>query len=211
MKTKNNQHHPVVSTPSIPSTPPTTADENAQQVFLWHTHDYLANYARFADTKAAFVGTLSGALIGALYSARLLTPLGHEHWKTWPLAVWLALSGSATLATSILFALRAVYPRLKSAGAQGYIFWENIAAFASFADLATSFEAQTTKTLNAQLLRQNHDISRHVCIPKYRNVSLGIITLFIGGLLTAAALLTQAALPALSVPPCPYVVANPAK
>ena len=205
MKSKNKPHHPVVSSPSMPSTPPTIEDEAAQQAFLWHTHEYLANYARFADTKAAFAGALAGALIGALYSAKLLTPLGHEHWRMWPLAVWLAFPGSATLATSILFALRAVYPR------RGYIFWSNIAAFTNVAELTTSFEAQTTKTLNAQLLRQNHDVSRYVCIPKYRNVSWCIITLLIGGLLTVGALLTEAVAPATATTPCVSLPAKPAK
>ena len=145
----------------------------------------------FGDSKAAFAGALSGALIGALYGAKLFAPLGYEPWHTWRLAVWLAIAGGATLSASILFALRAVYPRLKTSREKGFIFWANVAAFTDISELTTSFEAQNIKSLNAQLLRQIHDVSLHVCIPKYRNVSWCIITLLIGGLLTAGALLTQ--------------------
>ncbi len=211
MKSKNKPPHPIIPASTIPSAPPTDADEAAQHAFLWQTHDYLANYARFADTKAAFAGTLSGALIGTLYSAKLITPLGHEHWRTWSLAVWLALAGGVTLAASILFALGTVYPRLKSSGERGFIFWANIAAFTNLAELTTAFEAQTAKTLNAQLLRQNYDVSRYVCIPKYRNVSWCIITLLIGGCLTAGALIAQGTAPVATVPPCTSIPAQPVK
>src|SRR5437763_6875673 len=45
---------PAGETPaSLPSNP----DEAAKMDFLWHTHQYLGEYARFGDTKAAFAGT----------------------------------------------------------------------------------------------------------------------------------------------------------
>jgi hypothetical protein len=39
--------------------------------FAWKTHEYLHEYIRFADTKAAFVVAWCSALIGMLYVGQL--------------------------------------------------------------------------------------------------------------------------------------------
>jgi hypothetical protein len=162
-------------------------DEAAKHEFLWHTHEYLSEYARFADTKAAFAGAIASALIGALYSAKahvsLFLPL-HQ----WSVAAWLTVVASTFLAASILLAVWTVLPRLGSTQSKGFVYWGAIANHRSVELLQTSFHSQSPRTLNDHLLHHLLDISQKVSIPKYRAATLCIWTMVIGGFLTGAAL-----------------------
>lgn len=176
----------------LPITPaPTELDEAAKQAFLWHVHDYLGEYARFADTKAAFAGALAGALLGALYSANLFTALLLTSYRQWPLATWLALFAGIVLVGTIVLTIATVYPRLRATPGQGFVFWRNIAAFKSNDTLRTSFDSQSARTLNEHLLNQNFAVAKYVCTPKYSKVSYGLILLGIGAILAAGALLAK--------------------
>jgi hypothetical protein len=166
-------------------------EEAAKQAFLWHVHDYLGEYARFADTKAAFAGTLAAALLGGLYSAKVFIPLFTSSHHQWSLSTWLALFAGALLCLSVLLTMATVYPRLKTTRGQGFIFWGNIAAHRDIERLRTSFHSQSIRTLNDHLISQTFIVSKHVCIPKYRNVSLCLILLALGAILAAAALLAK--------------------
>lgn len=163
----------------------------AHQSFLWHTHDYLGEYARFADTKAAFAGTLAGALIGCLYGAGLFTQLVKTAICDWTYASWLTLLAGAVLSVSIFLAGFVVYPRLKTSGKTGFIFWGGIAAFGSVAEFKAAFRAKTEKDLNEELQGQVFDVAKYVLIPKYRNVSYCLRALVIGAALASVALLVK--------------------
>jgi hypothetical protein len=72
-----------------------------RQQFLWNTHSYISEYVRFADSKAAFAGTLAGGLLAALYGAKahvfvLSTSIGQ-----WGLATWLAVAATVTLVATV--------------------------------------------------------------------------------------------------------------
>jgi hypothetical protein len=166
-------------------------DEAAKQAFLWHVHDYLGEYARFADTKAAFAGALAGALLGALYSASLFTVLFSTGYRQWTLATWLGLFAGIALVGTIVLTVATVYPHLRATPGQGFVFWRNIAAFKDNDTLRTSFDSQSARTLNEHLLNQNFAVAKHVCTPKYRKVSYGLVLLAIGALLAAGALLAK--------------------
>src|SRR4051794_39473072 len=74
----NAPTHPtsgVMVQPNPSASTGTVLDDAAKHEFLWHTHEYLNEYARFADTKAAFAGAIASALIGALYSAKAHMPI----------------------------------------------------------------------------------------------------------------------------------------
>ena len=175
---------------SQPSTA-TSLDEAAKQQFLWHTHQYLGEYARFGDTKAAFAGAAASALLGALYSAKLHVPLIQTPYQHWPFSAWLAAGASVFLFATVALVMWTVRPRLRSTQSKGFIYWGSIAAHGNVDLLQTSFHSQSARTLNDHLLHHCFDISSRVLIPKYRTVSLCLLLLCIGGALGAAALLSQ--------------------
>ena len=163
----------------------------ARSSFLWHVHDYLGEYARFADTKAAFSGTISGAMLGGLYAAGVFKPMVSTPIQQWLGETWLSAAAALFLVVSIGLAMRTVYPRLKSSQQHGFIYWGNISAFGDVARFGEGFKAQSAETLNDHLMRQAFDVSKHVCVPKYRTVSWCLIMLMFGACLAAASLLLQ--------------------
>lgn len=169
----------------------TAMDEAAKQEFLWHAHQYLNEYAKFGDTKAAFGGTISAALLGALYSAKAHVPLVQMKVDQWPASTWIASAGAAFLLASVAFAISTILPRLRSTQSKGFIYWGSISKHGSLELLQTSFHSQSARTLNDHLLHHVFDISSKVCVPKYRSISLCIWALCIGGFLAAAALIVQ--------------------
>ena len=178
-------------------------DEAAKHEFLWHTHEYLGEYARFADTKAAFAGTIASALIGALYSAKAHLALMQAPGE-WTIAAWLTAAAGAFLIASIVLAVWTVLPRLRSTQSKGFVYWGAIANHGTVELLQTSFHSQSARTLNDHLLHHVFDISKKVCLPKYRAVTLCIWAVVIGGFLSAAALMVADIPPAVpSTSPSP--------
>lgn len=175
---------------SLPSSDP-KMDEAAKQEFLWHTHQYLSEYARFGDTKAGFAGAIAVALLGALFSVKAHIAMLQQSFGQWTLPTWLAAMGETFLCGSVALAVWTVLPRLGSSQSKGFVYWNSIAAHGSVDLLQTSFHSQSAHTLNDHLLHHVFDISSKVCIPKYRSVSLCILALSIGGVLAAAALVLQ--------------------
>lgn len=176
---------------AAPPAPP-TLDDAAKQAFLWKVHDYLGEYARFADTKAAFAGTLAGGVLGALYGGGLFVPLLAANYQSWTALSWLTAGAGLVLAVVIALAISTVYPRLRSAGGQGFIFWRNIVGFQDAAAFRTSFDSQSAHTLNEHLLNQNFAIAKYVCTPKYRKISFCLVLLGIGVAFAAGAFLLKA-------------------
>jgi hypothetical protein len=166
-------------------------DEASKQEFLWRTHQYLGEYARFGDTKAAFSGAIASALLGALYSAKAHVPLLQTSFQQWALSTWLAALGALLLFASVALAIWTVLPRLRSTQSKGFIYWGSIAAHGNVGLLQTSFHSQSAHTLSDHLLHHVFDISTKVCIPKYRSLSLCIWVLCVGAFLAAAALVLQ--------------------
>lgn len=166
-------------------------DEAAKQQFLWHVHQYLGEYARFGDTKAAFSGAIASALLGALYSAKAHMPLLSASWDQWTLSTWLSAMGGVFLLASVALAIWAVWPRLGSTQSEGFVYWDSIAAHGTIERLQNAFNEQPARALNDHLLHHVFDISKQVCIPKYRAIALCIWSLCIGSLLAAAALVSQ--------------------
>jgi hypothetical protein len=166
-------------------------DEVAKQGFLWNTHTYLNEYARFADTKAGFAGTAAAALLGALYSAKGHVPLVQTSFQQWTFSTWLAFFAIVLLVSAVLLAVWTIRPRLRSTQDKGFIYWSSVAAHKRVELLYTSFHGQSPRTLNDHLLQHIFDLSTKVCVPKYRHVSLCMLFLVIGGFLAGWALLIQ--------------------
>ena len=163
--------------------------KSAQQEFLWHTHDYLGEYARFADAKAGFAGTLAGALLGCLYAADLFSALIKTSIRQWTWVMWATACGGLILCIAIALAVRVVYPRLRHSKNAGVVFWEAIAAFGTKARFRAAFCAKTDEDLIEALQQQVFDVAKWVLVPKYRNVSLCLWALILGGILAGTALL----------------------
>jgi hypothetical protein len=172
-------------------TSPNASDASAQTSFLWHTHDYLGEYARFADTKAAFAATLAGALLGCLYGAGLFAVLIRTPIHAWTGTSWATFLAGLALCTSIFLAGLVVYPRLKSTTKTGFIFWGSIAAFGSVSEFRAAFRASTEKDLGDGLQGQVFDVAKYVLIPKYRGASRCLRALVIGAILAGVALILK--------------------
>lgn len=179
--------------PSLPSagTRASDLDEPASQEFLWHVHQYINEYIRFGDTKAGLAAAAAGAILGTLYSAKAYVPLIRTPYSEWNAAAWLTVAATFFLLASAYSGLSVIRPRLRSTQSKGYVFWGAIAAHGDVDLLRTSFHSQSPRTLNDHLLHHLFDLSQKVAVPKYRSVSLCLLTLGIGGLLAVAALVLQ--------------------
>lgn len=205
---------PPVSTPPasapapspIPTPVPPVAKEIADAArlsFLWSTHSYLGEYARFADTKAAFAGTLAGASLAYLYGAGMFTPLLKTFICAWNWVHWLTLIAGVMLCVVIGLALHVVRPRLNKTGITGYIFWGGIAAFGSADEFKKAFHARTEAELTEALRTQVFDVSQFVLVPKYRTVSHCLSVLAIGLVFAGASLLVKDATSQPATSPAP--------
>jgi hypothetical protein len=163
----------------------------AKQEFLWHVHEYINEYVRFGDAKAGFAGTIASGLLAVLYGSTAHSQVLQLPYRKWPAAAWLSVGAAIFLGTSILLALWTVRLRLRSSQTLGFIFWGSIAAHEDVGGFRSSFHAQSEKTLSDHLLHHIFDLSEKVCVPKYRNISLCIAALSIGGILAGAALVLQ--------------------
>jgi hypothetical protein len=162
-----------------------------KQSFLWQTHSYLAEYARFADTKAAFAGTIAGALIGCLFSAGLFAPLVRTPIRNWAFVSWASGIGGLLLSGCVALAICVVYPRLRWHGRSGFIFWRAVTAHGSAERFTEAFSGGTQEDLIQELAGQVFAVSKYVCTPKYRNVSYSLLCLGAGALFAALALLSR--------------------
>jgi Family of unknown function (DUF5706) len=178
---------PSVQVPGLRET--SGMDEAAKQEFLWRVHGYLNEYARFADSKAAYSGTLAAALLGVLYGTKAYVPLLVTSWRQWPPSGWMVVAAGILLLLCIASSIWVVLPSLGSTQTKGFIFWGSIAGHQTSDLLRVSFDSQSAHTLNEHLLGHVFDIATKVCIRKYRAVRWSIWLLVIGGIIAAAALI----------------------
>ena len=172
-----------------PSLSETDTSEAEKSEFLWNSHNYINEYIRYGDTKAAFVAATASALLGILYSSKIYVPIIQLPCSQWTSAEWFAIIAATLLASSVILSLLTIRPRLKSTQSQGFIFWGSIAAHEKLERLQTSFDAQSIKTLNDHLLHHLFDLSVKVVVPKYKQISLLILAAGIGGFAAALALI----------------------
>ena len=90
------------------------SENEIKRTFLWHTHNYLNEYIRFCDKKAALTGTISTGLIGAMYSAGVYIPLLIKPRDQWNLSTWLTVLAVASLLISVILVVATVAPRLST-------------------------------------------------------------------------------------------------
>ena len=167
------------------------SDSEVKRAFLWNTHGYLNQYVRFGDTKAGFTGTIAVGLLGALYSAGMHRPMLAMPVGQWTMSTWAAATAMVALIVSIVLVVVTVAPRLRSSGRKGFIYWGSIAAHEDVESLKVAYEAQSADRLDDYLLCHLFELSKNVCVPKYRYVSLSIWALGFGCLSGGIALILR--------------------
>ena len=146
-------------------------DQESLTRFAEETHQYIREYIRLADQKAAFFLGFSAALLSFLYSVNvsqrwLKSP---TLWSWVDLVAFLAMVGLA-LAAILSFAV--VIPRLKKSN-RGIIFWDSIAQFSSSLQYLERVHRATPEELVRTKLEHCFDLAR-VCQRKYRLLGLSV-------------------------------------
>lgn len=144
-------------------TPSTDLDKRL--AFADQTHQYIRDYIRQADQKAAFFFTVSTALLAFLYkagiSSRWLKPL--LRWNVLDMAAFLAMMA---LAMSAIVALLVIIPRTPGSR-RGYLFWEAIAEYDTSRRYADDLVTLSIPTLLQVKSEHCHELAG-VCRRKYK-------------------------------------------
>lgn len=155
--------------PELEATEPTKTAE-LQWKFAEETHQYVREYIRQADLKAAFFFAGATALIAFLYKANLV-----QIWvklpTQWLFVDMLSFVATAGLAASVIACLATVFPRLKGSK-RGHVFFCAIAEFESRKEYATDVLQQDIVELIEEKLCHAHDLAI-VCVKKYWVLKIG--------------------------------------
>lgn len=162
-------------TPSVP-----TADHAK---FADEVHQYVREYIRNADQKAAFFFASATALLAFLHSREtaarwLRAPAG---WSLGDTLAFVAMVGLA-LAAAVLLAV--VFPRLRGSK-RGIIYFGGIAEYDTSAEYADDVSRRALPDFVRAKLQHGHELA-NVCRRKYRTLVAG---LWIGSVGAGAALL----------------------
>ncbi len=138
--------------------------------FAEETHQYVREYIRQADQKAAFFFAGATALIAFLYKATLI-----QRWiklpTQWEFVDMLSFAATIGLSVSALSCLATVFPRLKGSK-RGHVFFGAVAEFESRKEYATDVLRQGVVALIEAKLCHVHDLAL-VCGRKYAVLKIG--------------------------------------
>ena len=154
--------------------------------FLWKQHDYISEYVKFADAKAAFVATFATGLLGALLgkespSSKLL-PL--NLLQPHGMSEWLSTAALFCLSTTVLLSLLVVIPRIDvKSGRPRPMSWIEIARYPdanAFAEkaLGTS-EDDASALLACQIFFMSLICARKNNLVRYAMFCLGISAILV--------------------------------
>lgn len=141
-----------------------------QWKFAEETHQYVREYIRQADLKAAFFFAGATALIAFLYKANLV-----QRWvklpTQWLFVDMLSFIATVGLAASVLACLATVFPRLKGSK-RGHVFFGAVAEFESRREYASDALQRAIVELIEEKLCHVHDLAV-VCEQKYSILRIG--------------------------------------
>jgi hypothetical protein len=141
-----------------------------QWKFSEETHQYVREYIRQADLKAAFFFAGATALIAFMYKANLVQ-LWVKPPTQWLIVDTLSFIATVGLAASVLACLATVFPRLKGSK-RGLVSFGAIAEFESRTEYATDVLQQDIAELIEAKLCHVHDLAI-VCGQKYSVLQIG--------------------------------------
>lgn len=158
-----------IKPPEADVTQPTKITE-FQWKFAEETHQYVREYIRQADLKAAFFFAGTTALIAFLYKAKLIQ-LWLKLPTQWRFLDMLSFVTTIGLAISVFACLVTVFPRLKGSK-RGYVFFGAIAEFDSAKEYATDVLQRDIPQLMEAKLCHVYDLAK-VCGRKYLVLQIG--------------------------------------
>jgi hypothetical protein len=147
----------------------------------WKIHEYIQNYIRFADTKAAFVvawvtGFLSVLYIGKLHHHFVASRFNLSEMSLLPTA---SATSFILLVAAFVSAAWAILPRLPTKQLGGYVFWESILVHATAELYAKSFSRETPDALLEHVCIQVYTVAG-VARRKYLLVTLSMVLALLG-------------------------------
>lgn len=150
--------------------------------FALRNHQYVNDFIKLADQKAAFVFTLSSGLLVLFYQISVFQRF------TKSLAQWSLLDGLYFIAVALLVgssfcAFWAVKPRLKPAKPSGLVFWESVASFADANEYLKRVLDLSISGVVQELLDHHYRLS-HVCKRKYTFLNISILCGGVGVILS---------------------------
>lgn len=166
---------------------PVSKEMEVRLKYSEEVHQYIREYIRLADQKAAFFFAVSSALIAYINSKGHLTA-----WLVCP-SEWgrpepLAFLSVVFLLASLLACLLVVAPRL-TGSAKGIIFFNAVASYSTQQEYAAKVASLSPASLCEEKLKHAYDISK-VCRRKYQALFYAIWCGAIGVLSTALLLLS---------------------
>lgn len=141
-----------------------------QWKFAEETHQYVREYIRQADQKAAFFFAGATALIAFLYKANLV-----QIWvrlpTLWVFVDMLSFISTIGLSASAFFCIFTIIPRLNGSK-RGHIFFYAIKEFESKKDYKTDVLQSSINELLDEKLFHIHDLAK-VCSRKFTTLVIG--------------------------------------
>lgn len=165
-------HAPSEETPdstsivgSKPKLPEASTSQDAHAEFAELSHNYVREYIKIADQKAAFFFAASTALIaflqrGGFLEKWLVNPKG---WGIYEVMCFLATIG---LSVCILLCLWVVIPRLKGS-IRGLIFFNAVAEYETSKEYISDVKRRNSSELVEALLKHTHELCL-ICKNKYQ-------------------------------------------
>jgi hypothetical protein len=156
----------------------------------WKTHEYIHNYIRFADTKAALIIAWCSTVVSALYVAGLHHGLASLRLTLTNSSFSMTAAALAIvlLVLSLAAAAAVVVPRLPTEQRAGLIFWESIRVHANGDLFANNFARHNEAQLAHHMCVQLYTIAG-IAQKKYGWVLLSLWLAVPGSLLSGLALL----------------------
>jgi hypothetical protein len=145
---------------------PNVSDDQMRAQFAESIHAYIREYIRVADQKAAFIFTISAAVLGFLFK-----DAKPQRWLIlgkWAAANFVAFAAIISLASACIISIRVVIPRLGGARS-GFVFWNAIAERPSGDRYATEVMKLSSSELIKVKLEHCRDLAV-VCRAKYRGL-----------------------------------------
>lgn len=158
-----------IQPPEVTATPNEKKTE-LQWKFAEETHQYVREYIRQADQKAAFFFAGSTTLIAFLYKVNLV-----QHWvkapTQWVFVDMLSFVATIGLAVSAFACLATIFPRLKGSK-RGHVFFGAIAEFENRKDYVFDVLQCDIGKLIEEKLCHVHDLAM-ICRRKFTVLKIG--------------------------------------
>jgi Family of unknown function (DUF5706) len=157
-------------------------DLKEQSSFVTYVHDYICDFIKFADQKAAFIFAGASAFLALVYNQGGRT-IWHVSVASWRTHEWLAGATIVLTVSSALLAVLAVAPKLTGAR-RGLIYWSSISAFSDSQHYSLAIAELDSRRAIDEISRHCYELSR-ITKKKYRLINwsiwLGIAGLTVGG------------------------------